>query len=1113
MVEFILGRSGSGKSSKLMENAGEAVRKGKNVVIFVPDQFSFEEEKLRFDALPRVFPQICRVSTFSKEAQDILKKNGEIKPYADDIAKRIIMKHVTDSFSIGGDPQGDLKYYKRQAKKPGFAAFALSVVSELRTAGVTPLSLAESLSADSSRDSLGVTLADKMSDISRIYSAYDSLLTVNLSDRLDDVRRAAQLTAEKDIFAGYEVFFDEFDHFSGDQMTFLRSLIQSADKVTFALTFADTSKSEKERGDRTFDAVRSQIAKIAAMDPAPVYTYCEEVHRCADPPIIVSARDIRQECEWICAEICRLVESKENGGCGARFRDIAIIAPDEEYAGIFGGAVKRYDIPVFTDLPEPLIMKSVVRFAIYTLQALSFSTPDILRYIKSRHVRYPDGEPLLDTEIDDIENLCRRFGMTGKDWKRPIPAELGEILIGGVNTPADRERADKLTAEYERIRANVYEPLAKLRSALENAEDGAQMTKALCSFMIKDMNIERTIKSRCITDHDMVDGKRVPVYSAAMLDEATSLWDAVIEVFESAFTALRGCKMSIEEFREILTDIFTATTTAKPPQVIDSVLVGDPTRSRLTGVKYLFLCGFTQGAMPPPPQNSAAFTAPEAELLSGLGIQVMGDRRSRYAEGLYTIYRCTHIPSEKLYITYPLMSADGQYLDPADCLNRIRKTMVPVTEIKADHAGAEHYCRTEAAAKRYLSDIYHGAANKREREALKKLLGRKDPQFINMLNSVSDFDEERDRHRIDPEAARALMGRESYSPSALYSMNRCAFKYFCEKGLKLENLREREVNGNFPLVGSAVHACMERLVKDKLGKRQELIDMKRKDIHDHVKESLKIYEAEAYCKDFGGSNRFSFQLGKLSGYAVAAAERLRDELKDSSFYPVKTEETLSFPFGRINIHGKLDRLDTAPKDDTTEYARVVDYKHASMALELSDFYSGENLQMFLYLIGVCENNKNYEPSAVRYHSFGRTEEIKTFSEKAEGKEKDSRKAYYKSLPSAGLALENTPETGELKKLDETLTKDLGSYTTKPKELVSPGIKGYVNAPFITGDVYNAIKDYTGSYLGSLVDRTLHGMVSALPNKWQERNCKYCDYRLFCGHFDTRKAAAEDDDDE
>ncbi|MBQ8902936.1 MAG: PD-(D/E)XK nuclease family protein, partial [Oscillospiraceae bacterium] len=634
------------------------------------------------------------------------------------------------------------------------------------------------------------------------------------------MRRAAELCRESGYFDGAECFFDGFDEFSGSQLAFIKEICSSAEKTTFTLT-TDERGSEKS----VFLASSQLMLKLEAMSEDVTLTRMEKRYRGNPVCEMVRAQDMWQECDWICSQIYKLTDE------GFRYRDIAVLMPDKAYGQILASAMKKYDIPAFVDIPQPLIDKSVVRFIIYALQALSFETDDLLRYVKSGFVRQENGRTISNIQADSLEQLCRCYGIERQDWLRPFP-----------------ERADA-DGEMEKLRLEIIKPLQGLKKRIENA-DGTEMTEALCDFICREMDIGKSIYALYLEGRDE-NGK--VIVDKKKQDEYSSIWEDVVEILESAHEALRGSRLTIGEFTDMLIQAFTSAEIAKPPQVLDAVTVGDVERSRFTKVRAVFICGMNQGVMPRPAKTTGNFTGSETQTLVSCGITIGGDRTSRMSKELFKLYRCVNLPEERLYITYPLLSDSFAQLTPSSVTEDIERYFGISTK-GADEYGADFYCRTEKAAKRYLSKIYSDYSRKHEKTAITKLLGG-DP-FDAVMKDTGE------RHILSAGYAAKLMDKATYSPTALNKINNCKYSFFCHYGLGIKERDKRELGAM--LTGNAVHFCLEKLLNEQ-GER--LASLSDKEISDHVKGSLSAYLRDELAEGFGAGERFSYQVKRLEELA------------------------------------------------------------------------------------------------------------------------------------------------------------------------------------------------------------------------------------------------------
>lgn len=1031
MTEIIYGEAGTGKSAELYSRIAADARAGRQVFLFVPDQFSFEAEKIVYKNVPPPASRNVTVTMFSRAAQKLLHLYGETKAYADDVVKTMLMTRVLNTLAL----QGRLVYYRRQMKKSGFTSFALNLISQLRGLGLTPSALR--LAVSENGGDFGDILMGKLNDICEIYTEYDGLLTRSFDDKLDDVRRAAQLAAQTDFFAESCCYFDSFDDFSGSQRVFIGALMSKAKNVTFALT-TDSPESEKQR----FSGAVRLIAALKELSGGEVRLTEMKTRYRKPQGMIIKARDPWQESDWICAQIRALMDE------GYRCREIAVLTANPVYSRILGSAMKKYEIPFFADIPESLLSKSVVRFSLDTLRALSFETEDLLRYIKSGFVRHSAKKTISRVQIDSLERLCRRYDLRKRDWLREFPEKLDE------------------SGELEALRRSIVDPLRRLKKRIDGA-DGAELTAALCDFICNEMDINRSIYGLCLGEERDENGKIV--VNKKKLEEYSAVWDDAVTVFESAHEALKGYYPTLAEYIDILTGIFAAAQIAKPPQVLDAVTIGDVERSRFRRVRAVFICGFNQGVIPRSVRASGAFTGSETEQLARCGLALGGDRESRYSSELFLMYRCTNIPEERLYVTYPLLSDSFSEQMPSPYLENIKRGF-GAQVFGADEFGADFYCRTEQSARRYLAGIYSDPNRRGEREAVAVVLGES--------GKIFEQNENGGRRLITPLSAERLLTLNTYSPTALNSINSCKFGFFCKYGLGLREDEERAVTP--ALSGSVVHFCMERLLRE-YGER--VVSLTDEELRAHALESAKVYQREVFFGDFGSAERFSYQLGKLSELAASAAIRVRDGFCGSRFRTLATEQEVCFKFGDIVIKGICDRLDVS-ETDGGKFLRVVDYKRGKRDLQLESVYGGENLQMLLYLFGLCEQ-ENALPSAVLYQPIGADELTNDngTDRKQSGFEQKQRNERLHAV--GGLVVRDAPDEGELAQLNERYT-----------QLYGKARNGYCAPNYLSQRSFSGLREYCKAYVNAQVLQVNSGMASARPHKAED--CDYCPYALFCG---------------
>ena len=234
-AKIFYGESGTGKTAEMLKKIKSLAEKEKDVILFVPEQFSFDAERQTYFSAGAKNIRHVTVTGFSKLSRNILKEFKQAKPVADNAVKLITMWQAVNKL------KADFSYFERETVSPAFCSILLKTVASLRNGGISPEKLENFLKTENVLDE---ELADKTNDILNIYAEYDRILTENLDDKLDDVSRAALLADKHDYFTGKYLFFDNFDTFSEVQKKLLETALKQCEESVFCFT-ADRPDSKK----------------------------------------------------------------------------------------------------------------------------------------------------------------------------------------------------------------------------------------------------------------------------------------------------------------------------------------------------------------------------------------------------------------------------------------------------------------------------------------------------------------------------------------------------------------------------------------------------------------------------------------------------------------------------------------------------------------------------------------------------------------------------------------------------------------------------------------------------------------------------------------------------
>ncbi|MGN0479034.1 MAG: PD-(D/E)XK nuclease family protein, partial [Hominenteromicrobium sp.] len=247
MLEFVLGRAGTGKTTWLREKL--AAEPAQTAMLLVPEQYTFECERALLERYGVETANRIKVYSFTRLAEAaFLRCGGSAGKRLTDGGRRILMTLAIESCV------DNLTLFEKSAGGGKLTDVMLTAVGEMKLCGVQPDAL--SAAADRVRDA---GLARKLRELSLIYGAFEALVQQTYLDPLDDLTRLdALLDAHPDFFAGASVAVDAFDGFTVQEYRILTHAIRRADRVRVALCCGDLDTSKRD----LFSTVRRTAARL-----------------------------------------------------------------------------------------------------------------------------------------------------------------------------------------------------------------------------------------------------------------------------------------------------------------------------------------------------------------------------------------------------------------------------------------------------------------------------------------------------------------------------------------------------------------------------------------------------------------------------------------------------------------------------------------------------------------------------------------------------------------------------------------------------------------------------------------------------------------------------------
>lgn len=1118
MLNLLIGRSGSGKSTYLRQISEKYINQGKPVLVLVPEQFSFETGLYFLDKNSKAINENVKVLSFSTMKKYVFSQVGGVtNDFLDEGTSKVLMSLAIESCSE------QLNLYQKQVKNKNFVNVMLSAINEYKSNCITSEQLLSVKAKISNK-----TLKQKLEETALVLDAYNGYVNQNHIHPQDILIYLAQSIAENNIFKGYTVFIDAFTGFTMAQYKVLEAIFRQADDIYFTLA-SDCINQKVDTNSIRFKVTIDTYYKIRALSEkcnqtvSQLYSPFENNLRAKGEDLLAieknlyafpqqqyngnvenvfmySATDIYNECEYVASTIKQLT-TQEN----YRYNEIAVVCRDEEqYRGILDITFDKFNIGYYMDNPVNINSKPLVNFIRHAFDAVnnSYNSESILRMLKTGITPYSYQD------ISLIENYLYSWGAK---WSLPFTQNINGFG-GDQMTEEDKAKLEK----KENIRNKVYSYLLNFHKNTAFAT-GLEISKAI-SQLLKDFNVKKVIsdKIRRLNQHN----------NPELTDEYTKVWRSVVEVVSMLANILEDTVVTGKYYHQLFTLAINSQQIANQPLCIDRVIVGTAGRARLNSPKITFIIGAVQGVFPAVPTDNGVFNDNERQLLLSNGLQMNCGLSDLSAQEQQSAYSALASPSERLYISYYTNTIKGGGALPSTIVTQVNKILPQLkTTYRCniyDFDQSQLWCKQQAFEKTVAN--ISNTDDKNQVQLLQYF--NQIEEYKRIIDSVNTYNTSQ-QPSIKKDTAIALYGENMHlSPSRVEDFYSCGYLYFCKNGLKLKERRKQGIDSLE--YGSLVHYVMEKFLKQE--NLEDIIEnTSNYDIPAIVSEMASQYIESAFENGALPNQKTKFAFLRAEKNCVVLVNRLLSELKVSSFRPVDFELSIGLNLedkknvidkytvktrdGELSVVGIVDRVDLFknPTDGKT-YIRIVDYKTGGKEMKRLELEMGLNLQMFIYLSAILKNGKNLygqdlAPAGVCYmpaNEFANT--VATQTTLSEDDVKGELKKHYTA---SGLFLR---DIDIITAMDTTLS---GEYIPVQVTIKQPKKKDKDQSPVITypysekrllegdqnsGD-FKAVFDLVDNKLKNMSDMLLDGYISAVPTaengKTEGKPCKYCPYSNSC----------------
>lgn len=1105
MLQFIIGRSGSGKTSYLINQIRRAVEsvQASPILFLVPEQQSFEMEKTMLNLLG---PKDCRkveVLSFSRLTDFVFRRRGGLGGRAvDDGVRSILMSLAIEQ------AQDQLTLYRRQAGRPELIPLMLNAVKEFKMCAVTTDMLRQA--AIQSDDTV---LRQKLTETALISDIYNALLSESYIDPLDDLTRLYESVLNTPFFTGFRIFADGFSGFTAQEQKIIGLMIAQSEEFTIALSGDEAEFSSKN--DLFFTTGRTKrilkdIAKAQNIKILPDINLLgakrflshdiafleENIYRPGPPPghekasdgiSLYIAGDVYEESDHICRTIRRLTTEKNY-----RYGDIAVICRTlDSYRGILDTILEQYGISYFMDKPQEITSKPLIRFVLSAFDCVHtyFSSESVFRLLKTGLCG------LSPEEVATLENYAFVWNISGGRWT----SEFTQNPRGYADefTKSDEEELK----EAERLRSFVIKPLMDFKEQIANS-DGSHISKAVYR-LLQTFHVSRNLQAQA--------EKLREKGNAALAQEQQRLWDIFIGILDQMEQLLGKKRLPSKRYCELLKLVLKNAEISFIPNSLDEVTIGTADRIRLSSPKAVFVIGANEGEFPHLPVSGGIFSDAERRRLISMSLPLYDAVEELGAQEKFLAYCAVSAPREKIFLSCVENDLKGEAKAPSSLFREALRLFPQINAVSSrdipwcDKLWAEKPA-FELCAEHFTDDM-----------TAKELL---DKYFLPIDAYAAKIGALKRSHNEDPFAIRqkniseTLFHKEKLrlSASQVEKFYQCPFQYFCRYGVRAQERKPAQIDS--AEYGSLIHFLMERLLRS--GSIPQLASLSGQELE----QRLDGLTEEYLDTHFGGaqdkSKRYLSMLRRMKSSALMLIEHMLKELSQSDFLPEAFELHLGEqggvpPYeitladgGRVVIEGYIDRVDVMRREEAA-YIRVVDYKTGVKKFVLSDIDFGLNLQMLIYLYAITQKDgQKTVPAGVLYMPAASPMINADQDESAQSIDKKRAKAYRMN----GVMLDDIDVIKGMEADGKGIYIPVSLKEEKPKKGGTRDPETPVTLKVDKGGEYlvsrrelDMVFHRIDELITGMAQRLFSGEIPAMPAKGTYDACKWCPYTFACGYED------------
>lgn len=1139
-ISVYLGRAGTGKTEACFEHIKEliATKPGEPIILLVPEPATYVTERRLAEFMPERGFTTVRVVGFNRLAYQVFQSLGKVREIGlSDVGQKLLLRLIMKRQG------GSLELLGQVAKQPHFADIVQQLLTECNSFKVDGEALRAGAEAVDS-----IVLQHKLKELAHLMDAYKELASETIGDRKDQMTELIEDLPLSPLLTQSHVIIDGFHWFTPLQMELVYTLVDLAADSIITLTlppelaklgvgpeklrlfgrpysiFEDLSK---EYGDklliRTFEtSQRFENPAIKALESGYFNVSMKGNQSDQTLPFMV-AYNREREADAVCRKILAEMEAPHR-----RWRDMAIMLRESEtYGDALEKALKRYEIPYFSDRTRPMVSHPLGEFLLGLLEVVrrNFNHDTLFRLLKT------DFWGLSRSDIDELENYCLEFGIREFMWLKDHWDYMRYQRVMGSEVASGEESATRqpLPGEVERCaRVNASRELImqELRPLWDFAKT-AHTGQAWCD-MLYQVLLAVGVPAHLYTWTELA-------RENGQMEEAAAheqMYKQVISLFDEIMTLQLPDELTIQEIELLLEEGIEEVTYSLVPPSLDHVTVTTIERGYTREHDIVFLMGLNDGVFPQHMGDEGLLNDSERVALRKAGVTLAEGALVRAFNENFLLYLACTRARHTLYLSCAKSSEgdedEGGALELSLPLKRWQQLgyigkgeEVPLT--LPSEAGDEAVWPYLWRPTQSLSLLANQMAPLAHGEALQPIWRslyewtRSSPYGDALRIATRGSLDSNAVPIVQRSIVEALLFRNdalSGSVTRIERYQKCPFAFYAQYGLRLEERPVKQFGA--PEIGTFLHESLRVLGQRLLREQKQWRHIPELDeaalckaVIDEIAEEVKLGE---------DGNIYELVLRqRLEDTLRRTVARLRDWSQKSAFDTKYLEQNFGsgtnswppvmIPLGGANyirLQGQLDRVDEW-SDGQHTYGLVVDYKTGNIKVSASEIYYGLKLQLVTYLLALekAQRTNGLVPAALVY-SFVQNPRITT-SDLVSPLTAPQIAADKGDLRNTGYY---TDDLDILMKIDDTLENTKGKKTPYVPIRISSKGTIYASDMYLTKSTeqFNVLTQYAQDVMSRAGAHMLEGHFPISPYNYNDAiPCNYCQYKGLCRFENTRNS--------